>query len=70
MDFKTDKARLQLAEPTLDLNQLKGEFRFDSAKGLSGQNISAQAFDRPITAQIAPGASRAISALGSPPRAR
>ncbi|AZF35642.1 putative exported protein [Pseudomonas sp. R4-39-08] len=52
VDFKTDKARLQLAEPTLDLTQLKGDFRFDSAKGLSGQNISAQAFDRPITAQI------------------
>jgi len=43
---------LQLAEPTLDLTQLKGDFRFDSSKGLSGQNISAQAFDRPITAQI------------------
>ncbi|AZE87594.1 YhdP family protein [Pseudomonas orientalis] len=52
VDFKTDKARLQLAEPTLDLTQLKGDFRFDSSKGLSGQNISAQAFDRPITAQI------------------
>ncbi|WP_339528925.1 YhdP family protein [Pseudomonas mucidolens] len=52
VDFKTDKARLQLAEPTLDLSQLKGEFRFDSAKGLSGKHISAQAFDRPITAQI------------------
>ena len=52
VDFKTDKARLQLAEPPLDLTQLKGDFRFDSAKGLSGQKISAQAFDRPITAQI------------------
>ena len=52
VDFKTDKARLQLAEPPLDLTQLKGDFRFDSAKGLSGQNITAQAFDRPITAQI------------------
>ncbi|NVZ72727.1 YhdP family protein [Pseudomonas costantinii] len=50
--FQTDKARLQLADPPLDLTQLKGDFRFDSAKGLSGQNISAQAFDRPITAQI------------------
>ena len=52
VDFKTDKARLQLAEPSLDLTQLKGDFRFDSAKGLSGQNITAQAFDRPISAQI------------------
>ena len=52
VDFQTDKARLQLAEPALDLTQLKGNFRFDSAKGLSGQNITAQAFDRPISAQI------------------
>src|SRR5450830_1738589 len=52
VDFQTDKARLQLAEPPLELNQLKGDFRFDSAKGLSGQNITAQAFDRPISAQI------------------
>ena len=52
VDFQTDKARLKLAEPALELTQLKGDFRFDSAKGLSGQGISAQAFDRPITAQI------------------
>lgn len=52
VDFQTDKARLQLAEPPLDLTQLKGSFRFDSAKGLSGEKITAQAFDRPITAQI------------------
>jgi uncharacterized protein (TIGR02099 family) len=52
VDFQTDKARLQLAEPPLDLTQLKGNFRFDSAKGLSGENITAQAFDRPISAQI------------------
>ncbi|MBK5352549.1 TIGR02099 family protein [Pseudomonas sp. TH41] len=52
VDFKTAKARLKLAEPPLELTQLKGDFRFDSAKGLSGQNISARAFDKPVTAQI------------------
>jgi len=52
VDFKTDKARLKLPEPPLELTQLKGDFRFDSAKGLSGQNISARAFDKPVTAQI------------------
>jgi len=52
VDFKTNKARLKLAEPALELTQLKGDFRFDSAKGLSGQNISAHAFDKPVTAQI------------------
>ncbi|MCO7569579.1 TIGR02099 family protein [Pseudomonas chlororaphis] len=52
VDFKTDKARLKLSEPSLELSQLKGNFRFDSSKGLSGEGISAQAFDRPVTAQI------------------
>ena len=52
VDFNTDKARLKLSEPALELTQLKGDLRFDSSKGLSGKNISAQAFDRPVTAQI------------------
>ncbi|WP_223516499.1 YhdP family protein [Pseudomonas sp. GL-B-19] len=52
VDFKTAKARLKLAEPVLELTQLKGDFRFDSTKGLSGQHISARAFDKPVTAQI------------------
>ncbi|EJM84705.1 YhdP family protein [Pseudomonas sp. GM60] len=52
VDFKTAKARLKLAEPVLELTQLKGDFRFDSTKGLSGQNITARAFDKPVSAQI------------------
>ncbi|QFG27927.1 TIGR02099 family protein [Pseudomonas umsongensis] len=52
VDFKTAKARLKLPEPPLELTQLKGDFRFDSSKGLSGQNISARAFDKPVTAKI------------------
>ncbi|MBV4460317.1 TIGR02099 family protein [Pseudomonas sp. COR58] len=52
VDFKPANARLKLAEPKLELTQLKGDFRFDSAKGLSGQNIAARAFDKPVTAQI------------------
>ncbi|KQQ67647.1 hypothetical protein ASF84_00430 [Pseudomonas sp. Leaf127] len=52
VDFASEGARLKLAEPPLELSQLKGEFRFDSDRGLSGKNISAQAFDQPVTAQI------------------
>ncbi|VVN61189.1 hypothetical protein PS685_03657 [Pseudomonas fluorescens] len=52
VDFNVDKARLKISEPELELTQLKGDLRFDSAKGLSGKGISARAFDRPITAQI------------------
>ncbi|GAB7533553.1 YhdP family protein [Pseudomonas sp. 3A(2025)] len=52
VDFASEGARLKLAEPPLELTQLKGAFRFDSERGLSGKDISAQAFDRPVTAQI------------------
>jgi uncharacterized protein (TIGR02099 family) len=52
VDFKIAKARLKLAEPSLELTQLKGDYRFDSSKGLSGQNITARAFDKPVAAQI------------------
>ncbi len=52
VDFSTQNARLKLADPVLDLTQLKGDFRFDSTSGLSGKGIRAQAFDRPITAEI------------------
>lgn len=52
VDFSTDKARLKISDPELELTQLKGDFRFDSAKGLSGKAISGRAFDQPIKAQI------------------
>ncbi|WP_277960894.1 YhdP family protein [Pseudomonas sp. RIT-To-2] len=52
VDFKTEGADLKIKDPALDLSQLKGDFRFDFAKGLSGQGITAQAFDRPVSAQI------------------
>ncbi|WP_455923554.1 YhdP family protein [Pseudomonas putida] len=52
VDFNTDGADLKIKEPALDLSQLKGNFRFDYDKGLSGQNIAVQAFDRPVNAQI------------------
>ncbi|MEB0079444.1 YhdP family protein [Pseudomonas sp. CCI3.2] len=52
VDFDTDGSRLRLANPSLDLTQLKGSFRFDNTKGLSGNNIRAQAFEHSVTAQI------------------
>ncbi|MEG5264672.1 YhdP family protein [Pseudomonas sp. JDS28PS106] len=53
VDFKTDNARLRLAEPPLELTSLKGDFRFDNAKGLSAKGVRARAFDQQITAEIA-----------------
>lgn len=52
VDFTTDGARLKLADPVLELTQLKGNFRFDYAKGLSGKSIKAVAFDKPVNAEI------------------
>jgi uncharacterized protein (TIGR02099 family) len=52
VDFNTVGARLKIKSPELELSQLKGAFRFDFDKGLSGQGITARAFDRPVNAQI------------------
>ena len=52
VDFDTRDASLKITSPQLDLSKLKGSFRFDFDKGLSGQGISTQAFDKPVTAQI------------------
>ncbi|RMR57033.1 YhdP family protein [Pseudomonas cichorii] len=52
VDFSTEGARLKIADPVLELTQLKGDFRFDSAKGVSGKGIRAQVFDRPVTAEV------------------
>ncbi|SET08679.1 YhdP family protein [Pseudomonas graminis] len=52
MDFSTDNSRLKLADPVLELTQLRGDFRFDYTKGLSGKNIKAVAFDKPVNAEI------------------
>jgi len=52
VDFNTDSAHLKLPDPELDLTQLKGNFRFDYNKGLSGKNIKAMAFDKPLNAEI------------------
>ena len=52
VDFSTQNARLKIAEPVLEFTRLGGKFRFDLAKGLSGQGITAQALGRPLSAQI------------------
>lgn len=52
VDFRADGARLQLSQPALDLQGIVGAFRYDSARGLSGRDIVARAFDRPLRANI------------------
>ncbi len=52
VDFDTDKAQLKIAKPELNLEQVKGKFRYDTDSGLSGQNISAQVLGSRITGSI------------------
>lgn len=52
VDFATADARLKITPPALELSRLKGDFSFDLDKGLSGKDISLQAFGKPVTAQI------------------
>ncbi|QRY81547.1 TIGR02099 family protein [Pseudomonas sp. PDNC002] len=52
VDFATDKARLKIAKPELNLEQVKGKFRFDTDSGLSGQNVAAQVLGTRVTGSI------------------
>lgn len=49
VDFNTAAARLKIAEPALELSELKGAFRFDLDKGLSAQGVSGQALGKAFT---------------------
>src|SRR5690606_30815988 len=48
VDFATEGAQLQIATPQLALSQIKGDFRFDTAKGLSAPDIRAQALGHAV----------------------
>ena len=52
VEFATSGARLKIAEPALELTQLKGAFRFDLDKGLAGQGVSGQALGKAFTASL------------------
>lgn len=52
VDFATQGARLQISEPALQLHNLQGAFRFNSATGLSAPDVRAQVFGRPVRAKI------------------
>ncbi|ACO77496.1 hypothetical protein AvCA_12700 [Azotobacter vinelandii CA] len=47
-ELHTEGARLQMAQPNLQLTRLQGAFSYDTAKGLSAPDIRAQAFGRPV----------------------
>lgn len=52
VDFATEGARLKIAKPTLELAQLKGDFRYDTNSGLSAKGLSAQALGSRVSGSI------------------
>lgn len=52
VDFAAEAARLQLAQPALELQAIRGAFRYDTARGLSAPDVRARAFDRELRAVI------------------
>ncbi|MDL0441194.1 YhdP family protein [Stutzerimonas frequens] len=44
VDFASDDARLKIPEPALAFEQLRGKFRYDTARGLSAEAIQARLF--------------------------
>lgn len=61
VDFNTSAARLKIAEPALELSDLKGAFRFDLDKGLSAQGVAGQALGKAFTGSL-----EAVGANGTP----
>ncbi|PTQ71813.1 YhdP family protein [Pseudomonas sp. GV071] len=51
VDFSADGAKLSMPTPKLELSQIKGNFRYDTATGLSAPDIRAQAFGRAVRAK-------------------
>ncbi|WP_439859638.1 YhdP family protein [Pseudomonas sp. MBLB4136] len=52
VDFATEGARLQLANPQLQLSQLRGAFRYDTASGLSAADVRARALGHALRGKV------------------
>ncbi|MEZ3186753.1 TIGR02099 family protein [Pseudomonas sp. LM13] len=48
VDFASDDAKLKIPEPELAFEQLSGNFRYDTARGLSAEAIQARLFGAPV----------------------
>ncbi|MGE8496249.1 MAG: YhdP family protein [Pseudomonas sp.] len=48
VDFATDRARLKLSNPQLELSEVQGDFRYDTARGLSAPSIRAKALGHSV----------------------
>ena len=48
VDFSSSAASLRMAEPRLAFEQFSGSFRYDSERGLSGEDLQARLFGRAV----------------------
>ncbi|WP_296272093.1 YhdP family protein [Pseudomonas sp. UBA6323] len=64
VDFATEGASLKLANPDLQLNKVKGAFRFDSNAGLSAPDVRAEVFGRQVSGRISAEGSRGQARSG------
>lgn len=52
VDFSADGGHVQMQNPNLQLQQVKGDFRYDTAKGLSAPTVNAKVFGENVKASI------------------
>ncbi|MGQ7959276.1 YhdP family protein [Pseudomonas sp. SP16.1] len=60
VDFATEGASLELATPALQLSQIQGAFRFNSASGLSAPDVRARLFGHPLRGKISAEGARTL----------
>ncbi|MCF3999505.1 hypothetical protein L2E47_58170, partial [Pseudomonas aeruginosa] len=51
-DFSTVGATLKMPSPKLDMSEVKGDFRFDLAKGLSAPAVQARVLGNEVRGRI------------------
>lgn len=61
VDFSSREATLFMAQPQLRIEQLAGDFRFDSERGLSARELRGQLFGQPLRGTVS-----AVGTPGSP----
>ncbi|NRH27292.1 YhdP family protein [Pseudomonas sp. MS19] len=55
VDFSSKDSSLTIASPKLELSKIKGDFNFDSRKGLSADGLSARALGHTVTGKAVAG---------------
>jgi uncharacterized protein (TIGR02099 family) len=52
VDFRADQAALNIAKPALALSDIRGDFRYDTSRGLSAPSVSARALGHGLRGRV------------------